>query len=378
MKKIKLTISFLKQLSPGEIVRYADSEVPGLQVRTMKQSVSFYLRKRHGGAVHEICLGKFPDMTLEEARRLALDKLGAIANHQDINAGSGRQQPLLREAVEAYIETQRSRAAVRSTLGHFAHLRERKIVDITPDEIRRVFESMKATPYAANSAIKYLSAAINSLARKLKTDLPNPTAGITLNPTAPRTRYMQEHEAPRIIGKLIEFAGYPLYRDQAEALLVMIYTGQRKGRILNMRGDQVDLAAGAWNVPGNDIKRPVRHVLNDPALEIIARRIEATGEGYLFQWRGKPLKDVRKTFSAVCKACGIDGLVVHDLRRSLGSWMLSTGSTIEEVSKTLGHGSIRITEQVYAHLLQSRSRAATNAAVSAMKRGSAEEIKPGH
>ena len=373
MLKLKLTASFMKKLVPGNPARYADTEVPNLQVRVLTHSISFYLRKRHGKTMHEICLGKYPDMTLEEARSAALDKLGAIANYQNINAGSGRKNPLLREALELYIAEQRNPACVKSTVAHFAPLFERKIGDISPQEIKAVFDSMSNTPCAANNAVKYLSAAVNKLARRLQTNLPDLTIGITLNKTAPRTRVMREEEAPKIIDRLKKMAKSPLYCDQAEAILLMIYTGQRKGRVLGITGEQIDPEYKIWNVPGNPVKRPLEHAFNDYAWKIVSRRMAEHPTGPLFLWRGKPIKDVRKTFSTVCAGLGINGLHIHDLRRSLGTWMLSSGATIEEVSKTLGHSSIRVTEQVYAHLLHSTGRAATSTAIAAMNRGKFDE-----
>lgn len=371
MQKLKLTASFLKKLAPGIPARYADTEVPNLQVRVLTGSISFYLRKRHGRSMHEICLGKYPDMTLEEARIAALDKLGAIANYQDINAGSGRKNPLLREAVEHYLTTQRNAACAKSTLAHFAQFYDRKICDISPRDIKAVFECMANTPCAANNAVKYLSAAVNKLARQLRITLPDLTAGIVLYKTAPRTRVMREDEAPKIIDRLKRMAKLPLYRDQAEAILLAIYTGQRKSRVLGITGEQIDAEYRIWHVPGNEIKRPVELDLNDYAWEIVSRRLADHRDGPLFLWRGKPMKDVRKTFATVCSALGISNLHIHDLRRSLGTWMLSSGATIEEVSKTLGHSSIRVTEQVYAHLLAGTARARTSAAIAAMNRGNA-------
>lgn len=372
MEKLKLTASFIKKLEPGNLARYADTEVHNLQVRVMEKSISFYLRKRHGKTMHEICLGKYPDMTLEEARTAALDKLGAIANYQNINAGSGRKSPLLREAFEFYLTTQQNQSCVKSTLSHFAPLADRKICDIRPEEVRQIFESMHNTPTAANNAIKYLSAAINKLAKNLQIVLPDLTIFIQYNKTSPRTRVMREDEAPKIIAKLKEMVKSTLYRDQAEAILLMIYTGQRKGRVLAISADQIDPEYKLWNVPGNRIKRPHGLALNDYAWEIVERRMKDHPTGPLFLWRGKPIKDVRKTFLSACNDLGISGLHVHDMRRSLGSWMLSSGSTIEEVAKTLGHSSIRVTEQVYAHLLQSTGRAATSTAIDAMNRGSTD------
>ena len=62
-------------------------------------------------------------------------------------------------------------------------------------------------------------------------------------------------------------------------------------------------------------------------------------------------------------------LHVHDLRRSLGSWMLMNGVDIAVVSRTLGHKSIAVTEKVYAHLLPEKISNATRLAVEAMRTG---------
>jgi integrase len=160
-----------------------------------------------------------------------------------------------------------------------------------------------------------------------------------------------------------------VYSAQADALLVMLYTGQRKSRVLKIRGDQIDPYLKQWEVPGNNIKRPVTHPFNDKAWEIIEPRLKTAGSEYLFLWRGKPLSDCRKTFRTACQMCGIEDMTIHDLRRSLGTWMLSNGASIESVSKTLGHSSIRVTEQVYAHLLASKGRSDTEKAIDAMLDG---------
>ena len=73
--------------------------------------------------------------------------------------------------------------------------------------------------------------------------------------------------------------------------------------------------------------------------------------------------------TTICKECNLTDLHLHDLRRSLGSWMLTNGEPIEVVSQTLGHSSTKVTEQVYAHLLSTRKREATAKAVSAMRKG---------
>lgn len=109
--------------------------------------------------------------------------------------------------------------------------------------------------------------------------------------------------------------------------------------------------------------------LNEDALEIVNRRGNGEVSGAVFEYRGKALKDIRGAFRTACKIAEVPDCRPHDLRRTLGSWMLMNGSPIEVVSRMLGHSSIRITEQVYAHLLPHKISDATSAAVAAMKRG---------
>lgn len=371
MKTVKLTISFIKKLVPGKVERYSDTEVPGLQVRVSATKISYYFRKRHNYKVHEFVLGTHPDIMLEEARNMALERLAALSNYDDISSPVVRRQPTVKEAIALWLETQKDKAKAISSIKCFTPLENKKIAELVPADIERIFYGMKNTPSAANHAVRYLKCAINKIYRKLKTENPVPFLfdGIVKYPQKARYRVMTEAEAPLIINKLKEYTRKGMYQDQAKAILLMIYTGQRRSRVLGIAVDQIDTDLKIWHVPGNDIKRPVNLPLNDFAWKLIAEQMELHPSGYLFLWRGKPMKDCRKTLLAVCRECGIENLHLHDLRRSLGTWMLSSGASIEMVSKTLGHSSIRVTEQVYAHLLGSRGREATTTAIDAMLKG---------
>ena len=192
-----------------------------------------------------------------------------------------------------------------------------------------------------------------------------------LYPETPRKRFLDEQEAPAIIEELEKMTQQPLYAVQASALLMMIYTGQRKSNVLAM--DYSEIRNGVWTVPGDKAKAGDDIVvpLNQYSSEILKKLCGATfpAAGPVFVRRGTRLKDVRKTMAEVCRRCGIDDLHIHDLRRSLGSWMLMNGVDIAVVSRTLGHKSISVTEKVYAHLLPGKISEATQSAVAAMKTG---------
>ena len=58
-----------------------------------------------------------------------------------------------------------------------------------------------------------------------------------------------------------------------------------------------------------------------------------------------------KSVPRICKAAGLGHWSIHELRHSCASLLLAMGVPLEVVSDTLGHASIRVTMDVYGHLL---------------------------
>jgi integrase len=58
-----------------------------------------------------------------------------------------------------------------------------------------------------------------------------------------------------------------------------------------------------------------------------------------------------KRFAAITQRAGLGRWHVHELRHSAGSIMLAAGVPLDVVSKVLGHASIRITADVYGHVM---------------------------
>jgi integrase len=74
----------------------------------------------------------------------------------------------------------------------------------------------------------------------------------------------------------------------------------------------------------------------------------------------------RKAFAKLTKRAGIGEWHPHELRHSATSIMLAQGVPIEVVSKILGHTSIRITADVYGHILNGQQVVAAKAMESAL------------
>jgi integrase len=58
-----------------------------------------------------------------------------------------------------------------------------------------------------------------------------------------------------------------------------------------------------------------------------------------------------RTVPRICKRAGLGHWSIHELRHSWVSLLLAMGVPLEAVSDTLGHASIRVTMDVYGHLL---------------------------
>jgi integrase len=96
---------------------------------------------------------------------------------------------------------------------------------------------------------------------------------------------------------------------------------------------------------------------------------------------GQPLygDSVTKRFGELCDEAGVRRVRVHDLRHGRASLLLAAGVDIAVVSKILGHGSISITSDTYAHLLEGVGKAAAEAASALVPRAPrAPSRTPGH
>lgn len=66
---------------------YRDVEVPGFAIRVTCKSKSYVLEKRVGGVNRRITIGKFGEMSLDEAKKQAQIMLGDIAKGNDPRTG---------------------------------------------------------------------------------------------------------------------------------------------------------------------------------------------------------------------------------------------------------------------------------------------------
>lgn len=170
---------------------------------------------------------------------------------------------------------------------------------------------------------------------------------------------------------------------------VMLTTGMRRGEALGLRWEDVDLKKGVISVrqqlqringelKATEVKtersrrsinlaKPTVVALKEHKVTQKRERLESpawTETGYVFTTTlGTPLdpRNVAKQFESNCLKAKIGKWHPHELRHSAATLMLATGIPLQVVSAVLGHASIRITGDVYGHVLDPQRQNAADA-----------------
>ncbi len=133
-------------------------------------------------------------------------------------------------------------------------------------------------------------------------------------------------------------------------VLTAIHTGMRKGEILGLTWDLVDLNHGFIRLKQtkNGKARPLP--LNETLWSLFSRLRARQDVPWVFHDpAGHRWDDVRHAFDRACEGAGLTDFHFHDLRHTFASWLIMRGIPLATVSNLLGHTSPTMTLR-YAHL----------------------------
>jgi integrase len=237
-----------------------------------------------------------------------------------------------------------------------------KIKAVQFEDVTRLHRAItkRGTTTTANRVLSTVSRMF-ALAVKWRYRADNPCKGIARNKENSRERYLTETEGARLLRAL------DAERDQvnADLLRLALLTGARRGEIIAMRWQDVDLTEGRWTKPHTKAGEKQHVPLNPQACAVLAARYAkepAIEQPFL---RGRKLataeRAVARCWGRVCTAAKLEGMRVHDLRHSFASTLANRGVDLYVLSKLLGHKKVSTTQR-YAHLLDATLRAASEAA----------------
>ncbi|PJC86017.1 integrase [Vibrio sp. HA2012] len=390
---INFTKKALQQIPiPDKRVRYRDSGGShsvrglGLEVYTSGQKTFRYEQKVKGRNI-KVTLGTFPELTVEQARKLAQENAQKISQGINPNEEKQKEREKQKQAqsfddlFEQYVALVRidikSGTRRESSLKGFEaryriHLKpligKKKAEDFTKADGRKLLKQILADKgYAIHNHCLTL---LKSMFNRAELEF-NPFAdGKKVDESVHRReRILSPDELQRLFAALDEEED--IYRD---CVLMLLLTGQRKSCVLSMRWNEINTTNETWIIPISKIKTKKPHVvpLSGEVMRILNRRsVDAEiGEEFVFpsnRSKGGYITDKSGKggfWHRILVRAGLhdpdskdNNVRVHDLRRTIASYQVQGGGSLQATSKLLGHASVGITADVYAHLSVDNVRA---------------------
>ena len=161
-----------------------------------------------------------------------------------------------------------------------------------------------------------------------------------------RLRYLSKNECQELVNSCDSHL--------RPIVITAINTGMRKGEILSLRWDNVDLKHGfiLLDITKNGERReiPINNTFGS-TLQGITRRLDVP-HVFFDPESGKPYQNVKRSFASAIKRAKIQDFKFHDLRHTFASHLVMAGVDITTVKELLGHKDIKMTLR-YAHLAPS-------------------------
>ena len=152
-----------------------------------------------------------------------------------------------------------------------------------------------------------------------------------------------------------------------ELYYIELATGLRRGELLGLKWEDIDLTAGVIRVrrqvsriDGKIVEAPLKTrnayrtvTISPQAVEVLNAQKAKTNDEYVFPSpNGGPISpdSVNNMLKRVLKRAGIPRVRFHDLRHTFATLALQNGVDIKTVSGMLGHFSAGFTLDTYAHV----------------------------
>lgn len=377
-------------------------------------SKSFIVQYDFGGrngVTRKVTLGRYPTVTVEQARKeaekiLAQARLGTdIAGERTKRRGELTVAQLCDEYVAEGCEGKKASTLATDRGRIERHIKpllaSKRISEVARGDIERfmrdVANGKTATDQktgkhgrsivtggkgAATRTVRLLGGIFSYAVKRGYIEV-NPRHGVKVYRDGKGERFLNADELARLGDALIEAetVGLPWQLndganakhrparggDQREvispfavaAIRLLLLTGCRAGEILTLMWADIDFERGLLNL--RDSKTGAKKVwLSAPALQVLAE-LPRTG-AYVIAGANadKPRSDLKRPWKRITAHADMADLRLHDLRHSFASAGAASGMGLGMVGKLLGHASPATTAR-YSHYADNAAQAAANA-----------------
>ena len=387
-KTIKFNKSSLDAIpTPEKRTKYYSDEVKGLVLEiTPKGAKSFRVLYSHNYTSKAYTIGSYPDITPSVAITRAKELRALITQGLDPQAEKKEKQKehtFKTFFIDRYIPMQIARRNMNTTAmtlpngrikfndivegkngklleGYNAHIKNAKFINKKLSEISEkdihFFINSIGSNSMANRLIRELRAifnktdlSINPVSRALKREL-------TMRTVKPRTVKATKEQIislgkalPKILnGYFMEEKGfyYQPQPTQAYIIQILLFEGLRPNEVMSMKWTELDS-----NIYSTDTKTGQKQFrLTAPTMRII-NSLEKKSE-FVFPSPinpRKPITNIRKTWTTLCKLAGIEDLNLYDLRKTFSSAGTKKFG-LHTSSKLTGHSNLSTVSKHYSHL----------------------------
>ncbi len=342
--------------------RYYDTKARGLFVLVTDAGMkTFYVRRKVKGKSELFLLGRFPELTVEQARAKAGGFHAAVTEGKNVVEAKRAEKAeltlgeLFDEYIERHLKKSRKTWQVQqeNIERYFGPWKNHKLSAITREDVELLHGSLgrKRGHYSANRALDLLRAAYNKAIQWHMYKGANPAVGISEFKEQPRERALQADEMERFFQALQTETD----NNFKDFIHLCLYTGQRKSNVLAMRWADIDFTSKTWTIPGEKMKNGQSLVLalSQSEIDLLEKR-RTLGE-WVFPGAGRTghFVEPKRAWHRLLKRAEIENLHVHDLRRSLASFMANAGADVSLIKSALNHKDIQTTLNVYVRTAKS-------------------------
>ena len=387
--------------------RLSDDAVQGLYLKKNPSSISWRLMYRNSlGKQRDMVLGRYPTITLDEARKLAREKhadivrgIDPLQRRKEEKAKAGNTlKGYLDDIYTGILETKKSGKETRQIFNrHFSHLFNKVMSELNAKDVTlwqaKMIENGKsfATQTRAYGALKTL---LNDAVKRGV--LPNnPLAKVSLDRVheTEETYLLRKSKRSYLTKEQVKqlFTGLDQYQEEKRRgrrnsrahgraylpnldnlefvdyvkpfILTMFYTGFRNGDVYGLRWEHLhfhgDAATIHKTIEKIAHKKPEAKTFPITAeLATILKnwRIQNGNPqfGYVFSNpEGGRLGDtaLKKPWKKIKELSELpESLDLYTLRHNFASWLVMNGNDLLTVAKLMGHSDVRMIVDHYGHL----------------------------
>jgi integrase len=321
-----------------------------------------------------------------KTRREVQEKLTVALRdvQQGLPLPSGRQT--LGQFITRWLQDAVKPAVAPATFDSYRRMANRHVIPelgrvpldkVTPQHVQHLQSAMLSRGLSARTVVYARAVLRRALGQAVKWGL------LARNPVPlvdpPK---QQRHEADFLTADEAKRLMTSIAGDRLEPLILLtLVTGLRRGEVLSLRWQDLDLDGGVVRVEGQYQKwdgawqwLPPKTHQSRRALALPPFVVQPLREHRLRQleerlavgaaWQdfdlvfctaiGTPLDgpNLTRQFQRRLRRAGIRSIPFHSLRHSAATLLLARGLTLGQIQKVLGHSTVRLTADLYAHHVQ--------------------------